>query len=162
MILIIAYGNSLRRDDGAGLLLAEELEGTFQKQGRGVQRIEVHQLAPELALNVACDDVDAVVFVDTRIVSPGSETYELEVQSVSDHVSPPTVGHHLSPATVMAYARLLYGRSPRGWLLTVPGVDFDHGEGLSEVSQKAIASLPEFLKTLPQEWPLCETFPVVI
>ena len=39
MILIIAYGNSLRGDDGAGLVLAERLEEAWQGRQVEVERV---------------------------------------------------------------------------------------------------------------------------
>ncbi len=46
-LLLIACGNSLRRDDGAGLLLAEIIEREWQSKGIEVQRITVQQLLPD-------------------------------------------------------------------------------------------------------------------
>jgi Ni,Fe-hydrogenase maturation factor len=71
VILIIAYGNSLRRDDGAGLILGEKLEDALRKRGLSVSHIAVHQLTPDLALSVAAENVAAVVFVDTRVSDAG-------------------------------------------------------------------------------------------
>ena len=66
MILIIGYGNSLRGDDGAGLLLAEGLEEAWQARQVEVERLAVHQLTPELTLEISREEVTSVVFVDTR------------------------------------------------------------------------------------------------
>jgi hydrogenase maturation protease len=154
VILIIAYGNSLRRDDGAGLILGELLEEALRGRGLNVSRIAVHQLTPDLALSVSADDVATVVFVDTRVATPGDERTLLEVCPLaSDHGSQ-TLGHHLGPSTILTYARLLYDKSPPAWLLTIPGVDFDHGEGLSEIAQRALDALPNLLQQLAPDWPL--------
>jgi hydrogenase maturation protease len=144
MILIIAYGNSLRRDDGAGLRLGEILENIWRERKWCVERIAVHQLTPELALSVARDDVSAVVFTDARVVSKESKrsSPEILVQALPAAPQSPSLGHHLSPAAVMAYARLLYAKTPRAWIATVPGVDFDHGESLSTVALTALSFLP--------------------
>ncbi|MEZ4766952.1 MAG: hypothetical protein R2844_00805 [Caldilineales bacterium] len=66
MILIIAYGNSLREDDGAGLVLAEKLEPLLRRFAVDARRIETQQLLPELAAEIAASQPHAVVFVDTR------------------------------------------------------------------------------------------------
>jgi len=154
VILIIAYGNSLRRDDGAGLILGRILEGALRERGLAVSRIAVHQLTPDLALSVAGDEVAAVVFVDTRVATAGDEQTGLQVRSLSSEGHAQSLGHHLGASTVMTYARLLYDKSPPAWLLTVPGADFDHGEGLSEVAQRALNTLPSLLQQLPPDWPL--------
>jgi hydrogenase maturation protease len=155
VILIIAYGNSLRRDDGAGLILAQILEEALRERGLDVKRIAVHQLTPDLALSVAADNIAAVVFVDTRVAPPGEGHMELQLCRIGSEHRSPSLGHHLDPSLVLTYARLLYDKSPPAWLVTVPGVDFDHGEGLSEAAQRALETLPALLHKLPFEWPLC-------
>ena len=154
MILIIAYGNSLRRDDGAGLILAQYLEEALRDRKLDVQRIAVHQLTPDLALSVAADAVAAVVFVDTRVATAGDVRLDLRVQPLGAEECAQSLGHHVGPAVVLTYARLLYDKSPPAWLLTAPGVDFDHGEGLSEEARRALDTLPAILRDLPSDWPL--------
>jgi hydrogenase maturation protease len=154
VILIIAYGNSLRHDDGAGLILGEKLEETLLERGLHVTRIAVHQLTPDLALSVAGENVAAVVFVDTRVSGSGVGQHELQLCPLRPHQGSTSLGHHVGASSIMTYARLLYDKSPPGWLLTVPGVDFDHGEGLSELAQRALDSLPALLHQLPPHWPL--------
>lgn len=58
-ILIIGYGNNLRSDDGVGRYLAEIIE---QQQLPLVKALSVHQLTPELVLEIA--DSQAVIFID--------------------------------------------------------------------------------------------------
>jgi hydrogenase maturation protease len=159
VILIIAYGNSLRRDDGAGFFLAAQLEELLKRQGLEVECIAVHQLTPELAMEVAADSVQAVIFVDTRVADPNAENLGLEVRSVQDLPASTSLGHQLSPAVVLTYANLLYDRHPPAWLLTIPGVDFAHGEGFSEAAERALATLPDLLAKLPPDWPLTKDFP---
>jgi Ni,Fe-hydrogenase maturation factor len=47
-ILVIAYGNPLRRDDGAGVALAKKLVRYWQKRGITARLLVVTQLTPEL------------------------------------------------------------------------------------------------------------------
>jgi hydrogenase maturation protease len=154
VILIIAYGNSLRRDDGAGLILARNLETALRDREMDVQRIAVHQLTPDLALSVAADAVNAVVFVDTRVAVPEDGHMDLLIQPLGAEDCSQSLGHHVGPAAILAYARLLYDKDPPAWLLTAPGVDFDHGEGLSEGVRRALDTLPALLRDLPSHWPL--------
>lgn len=156
MILIIAYGNRLRRDDGAGFLLAARLGEHLQRRGWKVECIPVHQLTPELAVDVAAETVQAVIFVDTRVADPNAGSLGLEVSMVQDVPAWRSMGHQLGPEEVLSYANLLYHRLPAAWLLTVPGVDFAHGEGLSESAERAIGTLPDLLAGLPPHWPLAE------
>ena len=49
--------------------------------------------------------------------------------------------HGLGAAALIELARRLYGFSGEAWLATVPGTDFDHGEGLSAATREAIDHL---------------------
>ncbi len=156
MILIIAYGNSLRRDDGAGLILGRMLEEELSGRGLEVELLAMHQLTPDVSLSVAADEVAAVVFVDTRVAVPGEARLELQLCPLISDQNTPSLGHQVGAATILIYARLLYEKSPPAWLLTVPGVDFAHGEGLSEITQEVVNTLPALLAQLPPKWPLSD------
>jgi hydrogenase maturation protease len=157
MILIIGYGNSLRGDDGAGLLLAERLEQAWQAHQIAVERLAVQQLMPELAWDIAREAVEAVLFVDTRVVAPGETEPGLQISLVEAPVLSPSLGHHLDPAVLLTYARLLYGKTLPAWLVTVPGVDFEHGETLSQTAQQALDTAPEILIQLLEVLCGCKT-----
>ncbi|EPR41882.1 hydrogenase maturation protease [Desulfococcus multivorans] len=150
MMLIIAWGNPLRRDDGAGLRLGEMLERLWRERDGDVLHIAVHQLTPELAEDVARDDVSGIVFTDARVISAegGNAQPGIRVHPLSAKSRALVFGHGLDPATIMACVRLLYHKAPPVWLATVPGVDFNHGEGLSETAEKALSSIPERLRDL--------------
>ncbi len=141
MILLLAYGNPLRQDDGAGLRLAEQMADYWQSTGMPLRHLAVQQLAPELAVEIAQPGVLAVVFVDARVDAPDSVPDGVVVAALrSDGPSSPSLGHHTQPDVLLAYAALLLnGRpAPPAWLVTVPGVNFEHGEGLSQVASAAI------------------------
>lgn len=139
MILLIAYGNPLRQDDGAGLRLAEQMAGRWQATGTPVRQVTVQQLAPEVALEIAAPGVTAVVFVDTRLAAASDAVVEITPLAPPDAATP-SVGHHFQPDVLLAYAALLLDArpAPPAWLVTVPGVSFDHGEGLSQPASAAI------------------------
>lgn len=147
MILLIGYGNDLRRDDGAGLILAERLEHAWHSQGVAVKRLPVHQLTPELAAEIAEPDITAVIFVDARVIAPGELDPQVQVQSLNREPLSPSLGHYLDPATLLLYADHLYGRRPSAWLVTVPAEDFGYDESLSQITQQALVSA----QTLPAE-----------
>lgn len=153
MILLISYGNDLRRDDGAGLVLADIIEQSWRIHQVAVKHLSVHQLLPELAEEIARPEVSAVVFFDARAVEAGEVDPRVQVQHLSVDTQSPSLGHHLDPTTLLAYADRLYGWRPPARLVTVPGADFGYGEGLSEMVQQALAAaqaLPfELLAELP-------------
>jgi hydrogenase maturation protease len=147
VILLIGYGNDLRRDDGAGLILAATIEQAWQVLGVAVKRLSVHQLLPELAEEIARPEVTAVVFVDAQVVAVGEVEPHVRMQPLTVEAQSPSLGHHLTPATLLLYADKLYGRRPPAWLVTVPAIDFGYGEGLSRMVQQALTAA----QTLPVE-----------
>jgi hydrogenase maturation protease len=151
MVLIFAYGNSLRRDDGAGFALGDVVERMLREAGLPVRRIDSRQLEPEMALDISADAISSVLFIDTRAVPGEPDADDLRVRICpvvpADDASP-SVGHHFDPSTLLVYARYLFNKEPPAWVITVPGVDFDHGEGLSGTALEAIRSAPEILRDL--------------
>jgi hydrogenase maturation protease len=151
-VLILACGNDLRQDDGAGLALAQKLAAANPHPDLTVDLICVHQLMPELALDVARPDVAAVLFVDTRVAigsgegghgeSPGAD---LTMTALDQPVSTGRLGHHVNAQMVLLYARELYAKEVPAWLITVPGYTFDHGKGFSPQVQALLAGADGFI-----------------
>jgi hydrogenase maturation protease len=150
MVVLIGYGNSLRRDDGAGPALARLAEAWG---GRGdLKVITPHQLVPELAEDLAEAGVVAVLFLDASAHdSRGSE--RVAIRPVGGEARSPAFGHHFSPAVLLRYAELLRGGPLPAWQITIPGIDFGHGEGLSGYSEQLLAvafkKLQIFLRKIP-------------
>lgn len=140
MILVIGYGNSLRGDDGAGLLLARQIEQSCLHRGLPVERLEYQQLVPEIALDILRDDVTATIFTDTHVAHADSSRsgpqVQIRVLSASD--ASPGMGHHLTPATLLMYTHLLYGKQIPARLVTVPGFVFAHGQAISSQTRAAL------------------------
>jgi hydrogenase maturation protease len=147
MILLIAYGNDLRRDDGAGFALAEMIEQAWRTRPVAVKQIAVHQLTPELAADIAGPDITGVIFLDARAVTPDEVNPAVQIQPLHYDSASPGLGHYLDPTALLLYAGRLYNRQPPAWLVTVPGTDFGYGEGLSPATQQALADA----RTLPDE-----------
>jgi hydrogenase maturation protease len=145
MILIIGYGNSLRGDDGAGLLLAERLEQAWQTRQVPVERIASQQLTPELAVEIARPAIDTVVFVDAALENPADKLAAIRVYPLTPDLASPSLGHQLNPAMVLVYAAKLYYKQLPAWQVTISGVAFDHSETLSEPVQQALATAPDTL-----------------
>lgn len=141
-VLVVAYGNASRRDDGVAFHVLQRLRGRLGLapewdedveevvEGRRVRMICLHQLAPELAETVA--RYDQVVFVDAHVGGVGWEPVQwAQLEPVYE---PGMVGHHLKPSVVLALCSTLYGAAPRGYTLSVEGQDFDFGEELSPMT----------------------------
>lgn len=143
-VLIVGYGNTLRRDDGLGVALAEAVAA---ENLPGVSVLTCHQLAPELAEPVS--RAAAVVFVDAAV----SEAGPVRLRRLRPTTSAPVGSHECSPESILGLARTLYGRVPPAWLLPLPGEDFGLGEGLSARGSRSLFQGLEVLRG----WLRCRT-----
>jgi len=127
-LLVIGYGNTLRRDDSVGPLVAEAVEELRLPR---VWTLSLPQLAPEHG--ECLSRVKSVIFVDAAIDVGGVRLRTLEPASSSRVTT-----HAVSASTLLAIAREYFGHAPRAWMLTIPGSDFSFGEELSPVAAKAV------------------------
>lgn len=129
-ILVIGYGNTLRRDDGAGVVVAEAVMAWGLPDVRAIAR---HQLTPELAADIA--DAEKVVFVDA--VSPQQAQIEVALHPLAlpDRGTALTDAHASNPESLLALASQLYQATPQAYLLTIPAKTFEFGETLSAQTQ---------------------------
>jgi hydrogenase maturation protease len=147
MFLVIGYGNRLRRDDGAGPELLNMIlaNGSFND----IRAIEVHQLVPELAEEIAFHDVAAVLFLDAGVGTVGPNVQgagsNVRLRKLDGTTATPSLGHYCHPSTLLLYAELLYGSKPPAWLVTIPGEDFGFGEGFSELTRSSLAAAQEMV-----------------
>lgn len=106
-ILVLACGNSLRGDDGAGPWLSEWASRRF-KDDPQIRVIARQQWTPDLAEEIA--RARAVLFIDCSLeVAPGSVNL-LPVAPNPDAAG--IVSHHLSAPELLAVARHLYNAMP--------------------------------------------------
>lgn len=134
--LILACGNTLRGDDGAGPWLAEWTRQRFLGEHR-VRVLFQQQWTPELAEDVA--RVGSVLFIDCALDSnPGS--VKLSHAEPAAHTQG-LATHHLGPSELLSLAHELYSSLPRNAiLLTIGAGSTELGEDFSEAVK---ASLPE-------------------
>ena len=127
-VLVVGYGNTLRGDDGAGPYVARRLG----ERRPDIRTIEAQQLTPELAVDLA--EVDLAIFVDARADAPERGVEVEEVREADGGAS----SHHLSPGTLVAMARALFGRAPRAYLVSLPAYSFEMSEELSLPTREAV------------------------
>lgn len=127
--LILGYGNPLRRDDGAGPEVARRIAALGWPE---VAVIDAHQLLPEHATALA--QVERAVFVDAS-VEQGIDA--VTVRPVAPADDPVIAPHASSPEALLALAFLLFERTPKAWLVSIPAADLGLGEGLSDTVQEA-------------------------
>jgi hydrogenase maturation protease len=138
-LLVIGYGNTLRRDDGVGPRAADAVAALNLF---GVQVLSCPLLTPELAEPIS--RVRMVVFVDAAVDAPR----DVQLRKLQPAASSQIMAHAADPATMLALARDVFGHSPEAWLLTIPVQDLAIGDELSEFArrnlQEAIACLDQF------------------
>lgn len=141
-ILIYAYGNPGRQDDGLGNRLVEALDPWLREEGLDHVELESnYQLNIEDAAVIA--DMDSVVFVDASVED--IEDIHFGPVKPSEGKSEFTM-HAASPAYVLALCNKIYNRSPETYLLQIRGYEWEFREGLSGGAQKNLDKALEFIK----------------
>jgi hydrogenase maturation protease len=142
-VLIVAYGNPLRCDDGVAWRAADALESKFPESE--VEILRLHQLAPEVADTARQRDlilfVDAACRDDVKNIMPGQIRVTELFHPESHECQAAQFSHVYSPAKILDLARDLYQESPKAFVITVAGADFGHGDRLSNAVAAAIPSL---------------------
>lgn len=139
--LVIGYGNPLRRDDGVGWVLAEELEKRYS-QSHVECRMSI-QLVPEMAARFG--EFDQVLFIDAAVSgNPGFISIN-EVKKGQASEKP--LNHEFDFDEMVSFAEMFHPKIPQLTLFTVSGSDFSFGAGLSE---QVAASIPGALVALEE------------
>jgi hydrogenase maturation protease len=141
-VLIIGYGNPLRRDDGVGWSIVEWFDNNLHDD-----RIEAnayHQLTPDLAQEISLAKV--VIFVDAE---EGGEPGASSIHTVkAEAITSSAFTHHITPSVLLSISQSLYGKHPKAFLAALCGEDFGFGEGLSHKVEVEIPLLAMRIKEL--------------
>ena len=139
-VLIIGYGNPLRGDDALGCEIAGRLASAIHDEA--VEILSVNQLTPELSELIS--GVELVVFIDASLVGqPGSwKCQTVDANEKSSH----TLGHHLTPMSLLAYAQAIFKASPRALLVSVAGDSFDCRQELTPSVAAALPAVEQFVR----------------
>ncbi|HXY42117.1 MAG TPA: hydrogenase maturation protease [Vicinamibacteria bacterium] len=133
-VLVIAWGNPLREDDGLAWHVLEGLRRLRPRPGLPPLHLRhAHQLTPELAEPVS--RAAGVVFVDARRDGPVGA---IRCETVEPASGSNPLAHSLSPQGVLLYAEALYGRAPRAVVVSISGERFGLGEELSPPVRRAL------------------------
>jgi hydrogenase maturation protease len=141
--LILACGNTLRSDDGAGPWLAEWAEDKFSSEP-SVRVLVRQQWTPELAEDIA--RAQSVLFVDCSIdCAPGSVNLT-PVEPVAAAQGLAT--HHQGAPQLLALASELYGSTPaNAQLLTIGAGSTELGE---QFSDSVLDALPKACRMIEE------------
>jgi hydrogenase maturation protease len=141
-ILIYAYGNPGRQDDGLANALIEALEPWISDNGMDHVELESnYQLNIEDAHNIK--DRNVVVFVDASVED--IKDYHFGKVEPSEGHSEFTT-HAASPAYVLALCNKLYDSHPETYLLQIRGYEWEFREGLSAGASQNLEAALDFLK----------------
>ena len=147
-ILIYAYGNPGRQDDGLGNCLIEALDPWLEEEGLSNVRTESnYQLNIEDADAIA--GVDIAVFVDASIED--IEDIHFDPVEPSEGKSEFTM-HAASPAYILALCHKIYKKFPETYLLQIRGYEWEFKDGLSRQAEKNLSLAFEFIKQKILTW----------
>jgi len=149
MWLIIGYGNRLRQDDGVGYRVAEILSARLDPEQARV--LAVHQLTPELVLELAAADVTRVLFVDAC----RDQHQPLVMEKLNQAAATGSCGHQMAPQLLLHMAQNLYQRTSRMWLLTLAAEQLEIGETFSQAASEACTSAVMMIESIFANSPKC-------
>lgn len=154
-VLVIAWGNPLREDDGVAWHVVEGLRRLRPRPSLPPLILRhAHQLTPELA--EPCSRAQGVVFVDARRDGvPG----EVRCEAIGPSAGTNPLAHSLSPQALLLYAETLFGRAPLAVVLSIAGERFEHGEALSTVVRRA---LPRAIRAVIRQARAWQTAPAAV
>ena len=138
-LLVIGYGNTLRRDDGVGQKVAEAVAALNLPC---VSVLACQQLVPELA--EAISQAGGALFVDAAIDADGTA----ELQEIEARSAEPILAHATDPRALLALAGQVFGHCPCAWSLTISVGDLSFGDGLSPRAEAGLRTAVEQTKEL--------------
>jgi len=122
--LFLAIGNPLRGDDG----VAARVLALLTAPG---ERVEVHQLTPEMAAEIA--PFDNVVFIDADVGAAAVRLEPVEAPAAGA----PALSHHTSAASIVEAAQRCFGFTGQAWLCRLPAREFPMAFTLSRQAEDA-------------------------
>jgi hydrogenase maturation protease len=137
-LVVFAWGNEARGDDGFGPAIADHLAG----HRPDIPCITDDQLQLEHALDLK--DCDLALFVDAGRGTPAPFSFqETFARGGLAHTS-----HALSPEALLGVAERIGVTPPPAYVLCIAGVDFELGAPLSDTGRSHLAAATEFLDRL--------------
>ncbi|NOK60186.1 MAG: hydrogenase maturation protease [Chloroflexi bacterium AL-W] len=141
-IVVIGYGNDVRRDDAVGIRTAEAVSAWNLPD---VQVITVQQLTPELAERIA--QARLVIFLDAYELQdePANSNDESLIHT---HLLTPTdtaytlssLDHTGDPRYLLALTQAVYGYVPPTYWITVPARHVDFGWDMSPLTRSGMVT----------------------
>ncbi|TAL32201.1 MAG: hydrogenase maturation protease [Spirochaetes bacterium] len=135
---IVAVGNSIRRDDGVGLYLADEIE----KSVHGADIVHAEDIIESYVFEIADRDCENVLILDAVQTSslPGSLVFGSmdEMGSLMNNYST----HKLS---LTLACKIWRERGKKAFLLGIEAADVDFGVGLTQTVKKSADAIKDII-----------------
>jgi hydrogenase maturation protease len=142
-ILLLGYGNPSRGDDALGVLLLERIPAAC------LQAVEVltdFQLQIEHALDLKQRQL--VLFADASVAN----TKPIHFSQLHAVIDNSYTTHAMNPAAVMqVYSDIEKTAPPPCFLLTMQAVQFELGDGLSEIAEESLRQAVALVEKLLAE-----------
>lgn len=151
-VLVIGFGNTLRRDDGVGAVAAELLADDPRLSGNDVEVQARYQLLPEMALDIGAASL--VVFIDADLRAlPGSiEIRPIEADAprsdADARAEPGASSHHIGGGELVALAVELGSHRPEAVEIGIGIADIEFGEGLTPAVEAALPRVADIVADL--------------
>jgi hydrogenase maturation protease len=137
-VLVLAYGNPGRQDDGLGPAAAAAIERW---------RLPNVTVEANYLLNIedAADAIEheVVLFVDAA--AEGPEPFEMRMLQPAEQ--PAFTSHIVPPETLLAICRQCYGGVPEAWLLAIRGYEFELVEAMTERARRNLSRALDQVRT---------------
>lgn len=141
-ILLYAYGNPGRGDDGLGNAFIQEMDRWIAETNRqAIDTDSNYQLNIEDASVIA--GYDMVIFIDA---SKG-DINDYHFDQIRPHASQTFTTHSILPSSLLALCNELYNRTPLVYLLQIKGYQWEFGEGLSPNASQNLKNALLFVQT---------------
>ncbi|MFQ3573313.1 MAG: hydrogenase maturation protease [Thermodesulfovibrionales bacterium] len=136
-VAVIGYGNTLRGDDGIGIVAVREVKGCVE--GLNVDTYEYHQLNIEVLPVLA--DYEKIIFIDCSADIGYGEVFCRQIRP--DESLSLGMTHHITPQQILQLLEILYNKSPECYVCEVGGRVFDFG---TDVSMQVMDSTPQVVE----------------
>ena len=157
--VIVGYGNPMCGDDALGWIVLDKLQHYPAMHSHNVKLLTVHQLTPELTIELK--DADWVYFVDVSEDTNLQGFVQYPVVPASEDDGMLLFGHRLTPQQVLALTQYTFAQCPpEAYVVTCCGKNFMPGDTLSadvtillpELVEHLIHEINPRLHTIPEEY----------
>ena len=138
-ILVHAYGNRGRGDDGLGEEFINGINRWIETNDlRSLDTENSFQLTIEHAAAMA--EYDGVIFIDAS----KADILDFSLQKITPELQQSFTSHSISPSTLVGLCTELYNRSPLVYLLQIKGYRWEFGIGLSDQAKENLQKALKF------------------